>query len=175
MINLVRTLGWFGRKQGEQNFANSSRRSAGLTRAGGPGARLLVAWFLVVQIMFASIAATAVIASTTEKKAVQSGAVLVMVEETGCPYCARWHREIGSIYAKTPEGRFAPLKTVFIHEKQAQAYKRVVYTPTFIVMHKGKEVGRILGYTGENFFWPMLEELLKKAGYNPEQSSAVTQ
>ena len=30
---------------------------------------------------------------------------LVMVEEPGCPWCARWTAEIGPIYPKTAEGR----------------------------------------------------------------------
>ena len=34
---------------------------------------------------------------------------LIMVEDPGCPYCARWDEEVGEAYAASAEGRFAPL------------------------------------------------------------------
>jgi thioredoxin-related protein len=40
-------------------------------------------------------------------------------------------------------------------------YARPVnFTPTFILMDDGQELGRIEGYPGENFFWAVLEKLL---------------
>ena len=35
--------------------------------------------------------------------------VLVMVEDPGCPYCARWTAEIEPGYVRSAEGRFAQL------------------------------------------------------------------
>ena len=40
---------------------------------------------------------------------------LIMVEEEGCMWCARWNDEISAIYPKTSEGRTAPLQRVDIH------------------------------------------------------------
>jgi len=125
-------------------------------------------------IAFQALGAAAAMSAEPPKSA-SSGVTLVMIEEIGCPYCVRWHEEIGSNYPKTDEGKFAPLITIFIHESEARQFKQLVYTPTFIVMNKGEEVGRILGYSGENFFWPMLEEILKKVGYDPSQVSEPTQ
>ncbi|MFP6748514.1 MAG: hypothetical protein VCD66_13055, partial [Alphaproteobacteria bacterium] len=48
--------------------------------------------------------------------------------------------------------------------------KSVIYTPTFVLMHRGKEIGRILGYPGEDFFWAFLEELMGKLALAQEQS-----
>jgi hypothetical protein len=35
------------------------------------------------------------------------------------------------------------------------------YTPTFVLAENGKEVGRIEGYPGEDYFWPRLENLFQ--------------
>lgn len=38
----------------------------------------------------------------------------------------------------------------------------VTLTPTFVLTDSGREVGRIAGYPGSDFFYPLLEDLLKK-------------
>jgi len=38
----------------------------------------------------------------------------------------------------------------------------LVYTPTFVLVDKGKEIGRIRGYPGEGFFWGLLQQLISK-------------
>lgn len=90
-------------------------------------------------------------------------AQLVMVEEAGCMFCARWNREIGPIYPKTPEGSYAPLLRTDISAPEPEGVsfvKRVVYTPTFILIDNGAELARIEGYPGEDFFWGLLEMML---------------
>ena len=133
--------------------------------------RLLIAFLFLAAFLFVSFAKASEKEKTNGAKdttrIARAGVSLIMIEEIGCPFCDRWHREIGEVYPRTPEGRFAPLTTVFIHDRAARRFKRVVYTPTFIVMARGQEVGRIVGYQGEDFFWSMLEEILKKAGYKP--------
>ena len=39
---------------------------------------------------------------------------------------------------------------------------RPSFTPTFVLVEDGKEIGRIEGYPGEDFFWPMLGALLDR-------------
>ena len=90
---------------------------------------------------------------------------LVMFEEDGCPWCARWNEEIAPIYPKTTEGKIAPLKRLDIHDNHQGAYGEIeglYFTPTFVVLENGIELGRITGYPGENFFWPLLSEILGK-------------
>ncbi len=92
-------------------------------------------------------------------------AELVMFEDAGCMWCARFNAEIGPIYSKTDEGRRAPLRRVdsgkalpaelgFIETER--------YTPVFVLVDGGREIGRIRGYPGEDHFWGLLGMLLKK-------------
>lgn len=92
------------------------------------------------------------------------GAELLMVESPGCSYCIEWKRVIGPIYPKTEAGKFAPVTIIDISEEapfEGGYTQPVVYTPTFVIVDDGQEVGRILGYNGEDFFWPILEKLLE--------------
>jgi hypothetical protein len=92
-------------------------------------------------------------------------AELVMLEEGGCPWCERWDEEVGVVYDKSREGRCAPLRRVDIHGQlpaDLAGLRRGNYTPTFVLMENGREVGRIRGYPGEDFFYPMLNQLLER-------------
>lgn len=90
---------------------------------------------------------------------------LLMAEEKGCMYCARWNADIGPIYPKTVEGQTAPLRRYDLHSDTptAQIKGRVLYTPTFLLIVDEQEVGRIEGYPGEDFFWGLLAKLLQQA------------
>lgn len=89
---------------------------------------------------------------------------LLMAEEDGCYWCAKWNKEISQIYPKTEEGKIAPLKRYDLHrDKPDVSFNGSVrFTPTFILVKDGKEVGRIEGYPGEDFFWALLSEIMKK-------------
>ena len=91
-------------------------------------------------------------------------AELIMVEQQGCYYCLEWKDQLGHIYPKTPEGKYAPLKTIDITEvDQLKGLQRdVIFTPTFVLMEDNKELGRLEGYSGEDFFWELLELILEK-------------
>ena len=89
---------------------------------------------------------------------------LVMLDQKGCPYCRAWDAEVGVLYARTPEGRRAPLRRVDIHTPWPADLAGIssdVYTPTFILVHEGREIGRIRGYPGEDFFWGLLGRMLQ--------------
>lgn len=92
-------------------------------------------------------------------------AELVMFESETCAWCKRWHDEIGIAYPNTPESRCAPLRRVDIHVQRPgdlSDVSGIVYTPTFVLFHEGKEVARLVGYAGEDFFWPLLAQELVK-------------
>jgi thioredoxin-related protein len=95
---------------------------------------------------------------------VASAAELYMFRRAGCPWCAAWDREIGPAYDETEIGRRTPLRMVDIYGEQPPiALKgRIIYTPTFVLVEKGREVGRIEGYPGDEFFWALLEGLLQQ-------------
>jgi len=91
-------------------------------------------------------------------------AELIMVEQQGCYYCLEWKDQLGHIYPKTPEGKYAPLKTIDITQvDELKGLQRdVIFTPTFVLMEKNKELGRLEGYSSEDFFWELLEVILEK-------------
>lgn len=91
------------------------------------------------------------------------GAELLMFEREGCVWCARWDREVGAAYDKTAEGRAAPLRRIDLGKGGAAdpALARPVrYTPTFVLVEDGREVGRITGYLSNETFWGLLGKML---------------
>jgi hypothetical protein len=95
------------------------------------------------------------------------GAELLMFERQGCAWCIRWEREIAPIYPRTPEGRFAPLRRINVDNgapSHAQVGSRlnatVLYTPTFVLVENGREIGRITGYAGPEQFWGLLGKMM---------------
>lgn len=97
---------------------------------------------------------------------------LLMAEEDGCYWCQKWDDEIAHIYPKTAEGRVAPLRRYDVHRDTPDVTfeRRVHYTPTFILVDDGTELGRIEGYPGEDFFWSLLAILFEKAAIPMDQS-----
>ncbi len=93
-------------------------------------------------------------------------AELLMFESDDCIWCETWDEEIGPIYPKTAEGKRAPLRRVDIHDTRPQDLRDIQgvrFTPTFVLTDdRGREVGRINGYPGEDFFWGLLAELIAK-------------
>ncbi len=115
------------------------------------------------QLMKCLVTAIAVIAYFYLSPALQA-AQLIMVEQNACEWCQVWNEEVGVVYSKTPEGKIAPLRRVDIHDplpKDLSFISHLRFTPTFILVHKGKEFGRINGYPGEDFFWGMLVKLFE--------------
>jgi len=94
----------------------------------------------------------------------QAAVELIMFNSPACEYCEMWEDEVGIIYDKTDEAKTAPVRRIFIGDadKTQLKIRPVIYTPTFVLIDQGKEVGRIVGYGGEAFFWGFFEELLKK-------------
>lgn len=100
---------------------------------------------------------------------------LIMVEQRGCEWCRRWNEEIGPIYPKTAEGAFAPLRRVDLHDlpDDLQVTRRVNFTPTFLIVKDGHEMARLEGYPGEDFFWPLISELMQQhLGFEPATAGA---
>ncbi|SFT60603.1 thioredoxin domain-containing protein [Sedimentitalea nanhaiensis] len=89
---------------------------------------------------------------------------LVMVEQVGCEWCARWNDEIAPAYPNTREGQFAPLRRVDLRAlpEDLEIARRVNFTPTFLIVDDNREIARLEGYPGEDFFWPLLAALLEQ-------------
>jgi hypothetical protein len=83
-------------------------------------------------------------------------AELLMFRRAGCPWCQAWDEAIGPGYPKSDLGRLLPLRTVDLDRDPAPAVallRPVLFTPTFVVADEGREIGRIEGYPGQDFFW----------------------
>ena len=96
-------------------------------------------------------------------------AQLLMLEQKGCHWCQKWDEEIGKIYNKTPEGKQAPLRRVNIHEARPDDLSDVVFdrfTPTFVLIENGMEIARLRGYSGDEYFWFELQQMLDKLPKN---------
>ena len=92
-------------------------------------------------------------------------AELLMFWRGGCVWCQRWDRDVGAIYDKTPEAKLLPLRRIDVERQTASGValaSPVRYTPTFVVVDNGREVGRITGYSGDDSFWGLLGALAAK-------------
>jgi hypothetical protein len=92
-------------------------------------------------------------------------AELIVVESDDCPYCKRFHAEIGVAYPKTEEGKRAPLRLLDISQPMPEEYSNVKpasVTPTFILVENNREIDRMIGYPGDEYFWFLLGEMLEK-------------
>lgn len=92
---------------------------------------------------------------------------LMMVTKRGCYYCKQWRAQIGPGYPTSRAGRAAPMFEVDVDGPYPDALaldRRPRLTPTFIVLERGTERGRVEGYVGERYFYPVLEEVMVRAG-----------
>jgi len=97
---------------------------------------------------------------------------LAMFEEHGCVWCEKWNKEIAPIYPKTNEGKIAPLVRYDVHNADYSALElktQPYFTPTFVLLDDGKELSRIEGYPGEDFFWALLGMMIDKLPEDQKQ------
>ncbi|MBR0956630.1 thioredoxin [Bradyrhizobium japonicum] len=113
------------------------------------------------------IALLAALAALALPAARSRAAELVMFERVGCVWCARFDAEIAPIYGKTEEARAAPLRRVNLNgplPADLAAIDPGAFTPTFVVVKEGREIGRIRGYPGDAFFFGLLDRILAGSG-----------
>lgn len=106
-----------------------------------------------------------------------NAAELVYFGSSACSVCETWDEEVGEIYAKTEESKVLPLRPHDVHDDKPddiRFIRGVIYTPTFVAIEDGREVGRIVGYMGDFFFWEQVGGLIKKldAAKAPQRLSA---
>lgn len=114
-----------------------------------------------MRLLATIIVALFVATSLSPAKAAQ----LVMFESASCEWCEIWDEEISQVYPKTDEGKRAPLRRVDIHgpiPSDLDHLKRAHFTPTFVLVEADREIGRIVGYPGEDFFWGLLGQIIEK-------------
>jgi thioredoxin-related protein len=103
--------------------------------------------------------------------AVASAAELVMFEQPGCVWCQRFETEVAPGYENADESKLAPLRRVDIRAQDKAGFalaNNVRITPTFVLVHEGREIGRLTGYPGKDFFWTELAELTDRLRTTPK-------
>jgi hypothetical protein len=106
------------------------------------------------------LAALALVVCAT---AARADLTLYMVEQPGCAWCRQWDREVSQPYEASATGARAPLVRVQLRDgaPDGVTFKmRAVFTPTFILVQSGQEIGRIEGYLSADFFWQHLDRML---------------
>ncbi len=96
-----------------------------------------------------------------------TAAELLMFDAYGCMHCELWKDDIGVYYHKTREGKSAPLRIVSLDEKRPEDLdwiEGVRFSPTFVLIHNDREIGRIVGYPGEDLFWMNMETVFRRLG-----------
>lgn len=104
---------------------------------------------------FGFFLATAIVLSP----ALACAAELVMFERKSCIWCQRWDRDVGATYDKTQEAKLLPLRRVDLDRRDTGHILLagpVLFTPTFVIVDNGREIGRITGYMSEDSFWGLL-------------------
>jgi hypothetical protein len=94
-----------------------------------------------------------------------AAAELAMFETATCPWCLKWHREVGPVYDRTDEGRLLPLRRVDMMRPPPAPLAGIVgvkYSPTFVVLDCRGEAGRIVGYGGEAEFYGELAAIIAR-------------
>lgn len=112
--------------------------------------RVLAALSIALTILFAPAA---------------SAAQLVYVEWKDCGYCKVFNRQMAWAYGSSAIGKKVPLRRVDILSRWPADLKQVdrpSYTPVFILVEKGQEVGRFAGYTSPQGFTRNLKGLLQR-------------
>jgi len=109
-----------------------------------------------------------------------SAASLVMFDRKGCPWCAKWHAEIGvKAYNAGPEGRVAPLRILDVaspRPKDLKGIGGIVGTPTFVLIENGREIDRLVGYPGKQvFFGRVLLMFDKLSGADKQYKTIIVQ
>ncbi|PWS37714.1 SoxS protein [Falsiroseomonas bella] len=89
-----------------------------------------------------------------------------MLERHDCPWCRRWHREVGQqSWDRSNLGQRAPLRRVDVASglpANLGFLRNWRFTPTFVLVQDEAEIGRIIGYQADLFFWQQAEALIAR-------------
>ena len=86
---------------------------------------------------------------------------ILMFDSNFCMFCEAWEQEIGIVFEKSDYAKYFQLMRRD-RSKQDQINidlkSTVIGTPTFVIINKNREIGRIVGYSGAEMFWWQLSE-----------------
>jgi len=128
---------------------------------------------LLALVLIAGMARAEHRLAASEIDLLSAPAVLVMIGDPGCPYCARWEREVAPGYIASEDGRLAPVVRRDRRAPDIAFIERVVFSPTFVMLVRGREIGRIVGYAGADLFWMQLAGLMEDVRTALQRSGAA--
>lgn len=84
---------------------------------------------------------------------------LIAFEAKNCGPCKNFKREVLPIYAESPAGKVFPLWVVEMGSKLPfRLAEPVTFTPTFVWVDNGVEVGRFAGYYNKEQFFSIVNK-----------------
>jgi thiol-disulfide isomerase/thioredoxin len=91
-----------------------------------------------------------------------AAAELVMFDGKWCGRCKQFLAEVAPVYHTTPPGKAMPLRVVDLQQTRPwfRVSAPVEGTPTFVLVDKGAELGRITGYTTREAFLQQSYQLM---------------
>ena len=104
----------------------------------------------------------ALIALTQIAATAASAAELVMLEGRACGRCKQFLAEVAPSYGATPTGRLMPLRVIDVDQSTPwfRLNGPVEGTPTFLLVDRGREIGRISGYSSREAFYAQAQSLI---------------
>lgn len=88
---------------------------------------------------------------------------LLYIDKAGCPWCARFEADVLPGYPHSDIGKAAPIRRASLDEGQPRDVglkEPVRFSPTFVLLRDGREMGRIVGYMDNGTFYGLMEKLL---------------
>ena len=100
-----------------------------------------------------------------------NGDILVVFETEDCIYCKLFRRDVLPDYLRSQRNRLTPIKFIDVTISGAKHPGLVTplkMLPTVVLMRRGREVGRIPGYTGPGPFFQLMKQLYRQIPPTPE-------
>jgi thioredoxin-related protein len=91
---------------------------------------------------------------------------LVVMEAPGCTYCELFRRDVLPSYQASERAKEMPIRFLDINDTTPEALgldSDIDIVPTFVVLKNHKEIGRIPGYMGPEFFFHSINHLISSA------------
>jgi hypothetical protein len=87
---------------------------------------------------------------------------IVVLETPGCLYCGLFRRDVFPQYIVSPRSAEVPMRFLDLNSEASAALQLngpIGIIPTVVVVHHGREVGRLEGYVGPEIFFHSLDRL----------------
>ncbi len=91
---------------------------------------------------------------------------LIVMEAPGCTYCDIFRRDVLPSYQASERAKDVPIRFLDINDASPEELglnSPVDIVPTFVVLKDHKEVGRIPGYVGPEYFFHSINHLISSA------------